>query len=1041
MDVCNPKRMQRVRFAWTLSAVLWLPLVAWGQTASFSEFPQDNQLYPRDLATNTARVPISGLLTTPGIERISVQFRQEGVLIAEQSQALTYTPSTAPAGPNAVSSSASFSLEAEIMAGPRAYDIAIYADGPNGQTLLHKAGNVVAGDNYLVYGQSNGEALDYQGSANENQHPNVRTFGTSEHDGAAVRNDRSWHTARGSSRAGRGVVGQWALRLGKRIYDTYGIPVNIINGSVGGRNIEDLARRGNPLDLNSYYGQMLYRAQQAGVHRDIRAVFWYHGESDGTRSPSDYASRFRALYNGFKSDYRGIEKFYIYQIRESTCSAANLEWRDKQRQLGNGLPDVVMLSTTAVPGHDGCHYAYSGGYKLIGDQTFLSVARDLYNGTSRDVAPPHIEQALISPDNRSIRLIFQHPGDAIQWQNGAEQHFSLLGSSTRVSSARGERGVLTLTLNGKAGSAFGISLRDRRGNIRWITNARGVGALSFFNIPLTREDFDGDGRPDGQDNCPSEPNPNQEDLDGDRTGDACDTDLDGDAILNTEDNCPATSNAGQDDFNNDGIGDACGDADNDRVVDQADNCRLNPNTDQNDFDTDGLGDACDDSDNDTISDAADNCKLTANPDQGDFNGDGSGDACSDTDSDTHLDLNDNCPSEPNPDQSDLDNDGLGNPCDDDDDNDHIADDTDNCPLVPNPDQTDDDGDGRGNACDNDADGDRILDDADNCLTTPNPDQSDIDDDGQGDLCDDDDDGDALADTDDNCPLASNPDQSDIDGDGAGDACDQDTDGDDIPDATDNCPLLINPNQADLDQDGTGNLCDDDLDGDSALNTADNCPLAPNPDQSDIDQDGTGDPCDADADGDTLANRDDNCPLVPNPNQEDLDEDTEGDVCDADVDGDLIFNDTDNCPRLANAMQNDLDQDGQGDKCDADIDGDLILNEADNCPSVNNPIQADADLNGVGNACDDVPNEVVLFGNYPNPFLGDTVIQFALPEQMDVRLYLYDLHGRRVRVLAEGQHRAGTHTILFNGTKLPSGAYTYTLQTGDQYLIRTLVVAR
>ena len=70
-------------------------------------------------------------------------------------------------------------------------------------------------------------------------------------------------------------------------------------------------------------------------------------------------------------------------------------------------------------------------------------------------------------------------------------------------------------------------------------------------------DYDGDGVVYGDDNCPNDPNPYQEDLDGDLKGDVCDVDIDGDGIDNDEDNCELVDNSDQVDLDDDGIGDAC----------------------------------------------------------------------------------------------------------------------------------------------------------------------------------------------------------------------------------------------------------------------------------------------------------------------------------------------------------------------------------------------------------------------------------------------------------------------------------------------------
>ena len=91
--------------------------------------------------------------------------------------------------------------------------------------------------------------------------------------------------------------------------------------------------------------------------------------------------------------------------------------------------------------------------------------------------------------------------------------------------------------------------------------------------------------------------------------------------------------------------------------------------------------------------------------------------------------------------------------------------------------------------------------------------------------------------------------------------------------------------------------------------------------------------------------------------------------------------------------------------------------------------------------EELPAEVALLGNYPNPFNPETTISYALPQGAEVRLAVYDLLGHEVAVLVDGSRPAGQHTVRFDGGDLPSGSYVYRLQVGEEVVARTMTLVK
>lgn len=95
----------------------------------------------------------------------------------------------------------------------------------------------------------------------------------------------------------------------------------------------------------------------------------------------------------------------------------------------------------------------------------------------------------------------------------------------------------------------------------------------------------------------------------------------------------------------------------------------------------------------------------------------------------------------------------------------------------------------------------------------------------------------------------------------------------------------------------------------------------------------------------------------------------------------------------------------------------------------------------------LPTRLALYANHPNPAASDgTVIRFDLPQRCRASLRVYDINGRMVRSLAEGDFSAGEHRLLWDGRdderrNVSDAVYFYRLRVGSEVLTRKLLLIR
>ena len=94
----------------------------------------------------------------------------------------------------------------------------------------------------------------------------------------------------------------------------------------------------------------------------------------------------------------------------------------------------------------------------------------------------------------------------------------------------------------------------------------------------------------------------------------------------------------------------------------------------------------------------------------------------------------------------------------------------------------------------------------------------------------------------------------------------------------------------------------------------------------------------------------------------------------------------------------------------------------------------------------LPEIFTLHQNYPNPFNPATNLDYEIPEDAMVNITVFDMMGKVVRTLVNGQQSAGYKTLQWNATSnsgqpISAGLYIYTIRAGEFSKTRKMILLK
>tara|TARA_R110001606_G_scaffold6617_1_gene29697 strand:+ start:6220 stop:8373 length:2154 start_codon:yes stop_codon:yes gene_type:complete len=479
-------------------------LFSFGQV-TFTNVPINKQLVARDLTTNLGTVTISGSVNSNGVNynAIQIEILRSGAAYNIFTENLNFNGNTA-----------TFEIDVTIASELANYTININGINGANSTLIRSANEIVAGDVFIVQGQSNAEANSRNGSANSNQSPFLRVYASGTENGNNLQNNDKWFLAEGDRHKDiDGNAGQWGLKLARMLMDDLQIPIAIFNGAHGGQPIEFFQAPGDyKTSTSSNYGRMYYRLNKTRLKENVRAILWSQGEANSFGvglATQSYINLFNDLKASWLNDFPNIEHFYMFQTRDGDCgttAGGRLKIKEAQRQLALNDATISIMPTTGMTLHnDNCHFPYTNGYEKFATRIYPLVKRDIYGETQpQNIEAPMILSAkLLSPTTLEIETNMTLDSNVPSLANIQKDYNLTNVGSASITAAQIAGSKITFTLStypgfGRASTISFIGTNAASANN--IKNDNDIELVNFSFFPI--QDLSDNGNPPDGGNPP-----------------------------------------------------------------------------------------------------------------------------------------------------------------------------------------------------------------------------------------------------------------------------------------------------------------------------------------------------------------------------------------------------------------------------------------------------------------------------------------------------------------------------------------------------------